>query len=403
MLGEGDPAFERSRGAAEAKLEKFVNEARGAKSAESLVQTLHEIKYGSKIQSYPVAKLAEVWDLMPKRRASHHPRYVSAVKATIADFQSHLLKNHPAIVEASQVTRTIARAYLQSPDITRLAAKSWNDVLKRLRGVFNFLRIEYGVLNNPFDGLKSRKEDHVHRLPLTAKEVGRLLKAAAADDFCRPLIVCGLSTAMRRGDCCLLKWADVHLDGPNPSITVKTGKTGETVQIPVYTALRKELDLAAGRSQGKGEYVWPEQARMQMENQQGVSWRLRRVFEEAKIGEGKLTVARAHGTRVASVRDFHSLRTTWITEALARGIPMETVKLISGHRTTEVVTQHYFRPSQDQLRRTLDKSLPKLLTGGGGAKDDDPVDRACEILESMTADTWQDARDRALKILKKAG
>ena len=247
------------------------------------------------------------------------------------------------------------------------------------------------------------REDQVHRLPLTAKEVGRLLKNVAGDDFCRPLIVCGLSTAMRRGDCCLLKWADVHLDGPNPSITVKTGKTGETVQIPIYAALRKELDLAAGRSLGKSEYVWPEQARMQLENQQGLSWRLRRVFAAAKIGEGNLTVARAHGTRVASVRDFHSLRTTWITEALARGIPMETVKLISGHRTTEVVTQHYFRPNQAQLRRTLDKGLPKLLTGGGGAQDSDPVEQACEILKSMTADTWQDARDRALRILKKAG
>jgi hypothetical protein len=82
---------------------------------------------------------------------------------------------------------------------------------------------------------------------------------------------------------------------------------------------------------------------------------------------------------------------------------METVKLISGHRTTEVVTRHYFRPSQAQLRRTLDKSLPKPLTGGNGPKEADPVKEACDILKAMTADTWQADRDRALKILKKAG
>jgi len=54
----------------------------------------------------------------------------------------------------------------------------------------------------------------------------------------------------------------------------------------------------------------------------------------------------AHGMRKASVKDFHSLRTTWITEALTRGVPIETVKRISGTGRFEVVTTHYFRPAK---------------------------------------------------------
>jgi len=52
-------------------------------------------------------------------------------------------------------------------------------------------------------------------------------------------IVTGMCTAMRRGDCCLLKWKDV--DSKEGFITVKTTKTGETVDSPMFPMLREEL------------------------------------------------------------------------------------------------------------------------------------------------------------------
>lgn len=407
---EGNAAFERSRAVAQTKLDQHIVDARSAKSAESLVQTLHEIKYGSRILSYDVSKLVEAWQSIPKRRRTLHPRYVAAVNATIREFQDYLLTVHPGIKEASQVTRQIARQYMESENVSGLAAKSWNDVLKRLKAVFRFLQLEYGVLHNPFEGIKTRDEHHVHRMPLTETEVKRLLDVAKTDEFCRPLIVCGLSTAMRRGDCCLLKWADVHMDGPHPSINVKTGKTGETVIIPLYRALMQELEVARGRSLGKSEYVWPEQAAMHMKNENGVTYRLRCIFQQAgfkektpkpkrKISaEGQGTQQPAergpHLPRKASIRDFHSLRTTWITQALSRGLPIETVKLISGHRTTEVVTQHYFRPNQEQVREAITAAMPALLTGGpapepGAPKVDSIVERMLAIIDAARPKTWK--------------
>lgn len=398
----GDPAFEKSRGLAQGKLDQYVADARGGKSSQTLIQSLHEMKYGSRIQSYPIDKLLDAWRALPKRRETLHPRYVIAVEATIKAFQTYLAANYPDIKEAAQVSRTVARQYLQTKDIDGLAAKSWNDVLKRLKAVFRFLQVEHGVLQNPFDGIQAREENQIHRKPFTEEEIARLLKAAEKDDFCRPLLVCGLSTAMRRGDCCLLKWADVTLDGPHPSITVKTGKTGETVTIPIYERLRAELDRMYPLTFGKCDYVWPAQAKMQLENQQGVSYRLREVFENAGFKEGDLRVKRKHGARAASVRDFHSLRTTWITEALTRGIPVETVKLISGHRTTEVVTEHYFRPDQAQVRATLEAAMPKILTGGKAKTRDEQM---LEILDKTTAETWKAdaAKLRALIAPAKAG
>ena len=39
----------------------------------------------------------------------------------------------------------------------------------------------------------------------------------------------------------------------------------------------------------------------------------------------------------------HSFRVTWITLALAAGVPLELVQRVTGHRTVEVVMKHYFR------------------------------------------------------------
>ncbi|VGO14642.1 hypothetical protein PDESU_03207 [Pontiella desulfatans] len=45
---------------------------------------------------------------------------------------------------------------------------------------------------------------------------------------------------MRQGDCCQLKWEDVDLLGA--FISVKTSKTGETAEIPLFPALREEIE-----------------------------------------------------------------------------------------------------------------------------------------------------------------
>lgn len=392
LLKEGNTVFERSRGQAQAKLDQVILDTRSQKTAESLVQNLHEIKYGSKILTYPIANLKAAWDGMPKKRRVLHPRYVTDVHATIKRFVDHIQKEHPEVVEAAQVTREVARGFMKSESDRKMAAKTWNDSLKRMKAIFKFLQIEYGVLRNPFEGISSHEEHHVHRMPLTMAEVKKLLETVEKDDFCRPLLVCGISTAMRRGDCCLLKWSDVNMEGTHPSITIKTSKTGETVCIPVYDALLRELALAKERWDGKSEYVWPAAAAMQVKNQQGVSWRLRRAFDDAGFKDEHIHATRSQGMRKASVRDFHSLRTTWITEALTRGLPIETVKKISGHRTVEVVTTHYFRPGQEQVRAAIESAMPHLLTNGKEketAVKKSPKEQVLEICKGMTGKTWK--------------
>ncbi|MCF7837525.1 MAG: tyrosine-type recombinase/integrase [Candidatus Marinimicrobia bacterium] len=65
----------------------------------------------------------------------------------------------------------------------------------------------------------------------------------------------------------------------------------------------------------------------------------------------------------ASLRGWHSFRTTWITLALSSGVPLSTVQMVSGHTTTAVVLKHYYRPDRENLRAQLQGALPPSLTG----------------------------------------
>jgi hypothetical protein len=73
---------------------------------------------------------------------------------------------------------------------------------------------------------------------------------------------------------------------------------------------------------------------------------------------------RPNGERAASVRDWHALRATFVTLALAAGVPVELVRRVTGHATVEVVLKHYFRPGREQFRAALTDAMPGILTGG---------------------------------------
>jgi hypothetical protein len=111
-------------------------------------------------------------------------------------------------------------------------------------------------------------------------------------------------------------------------------------------------------------------------NLMGLTWRFKKALTAAGI-EGT-QVKRDDAMQKASVKDFHSLRTTWITMALTAGVPMELVRRVTGHSTVDVVLKHYFRPGRDAFKMALETAMPKMLTGGGT---EEQLDLPKEVLE----------------------
>jgi len=187
---------------------------------------------------------------------------------------------------------------------------------------------------------------------------------------------------MRCGDCCQLKSADVDLK--NGFITVRTSKTGKTAEIPLFEPLRVELESTPR----KEKFVWPTAARLYATRRHCIEWRIRKVFDRTKIetqrsaSDGRL--------QMASVKDFHSLRTTWITLALSAGIPMELVRRVTGHSTVSIVLDHYFRPGREEFRKAIEGAMSKMLTDGRGGAAEKPLGQQIrEICARVKAKTWK--------------
>ncbi len=93
----------------------------------------------------------------------------------------------------------------QGRNRTRKRSVCWNDTLKLLRATCKYL-LPAGSIN-PFSGVPTRETETIFRKSFTPEELKAIVDAARDDDFTRPILITGICTAMRRGDCCLLKWA----------------------------------------------------------------------------------------------------------------------------------------------------------------------------------------------------
>jgi hypothetical protein len=111
---------------------------------------------------------------------------------------------------------------------------------------------------------------------------------------------------------------------------------------------------------------------------------------------GSVHEERETGLLKASVRDFHSFRTTWVTIALSGGIPFELVQKVTGHATASIVMKHYFKPHRAQLKKAIQRSMPNMLTAGAVT----PAEKAAELLRTANTKTWKATIGKALEILE---
>ena len=493
----GDKRFEDSRADAEAKLRTYVEEGKTARHQRYWAEKVYELKSGGELASTPLEKFpAEAWAAIGHRKHRVSDAHRAYMLDILTRFTQFVQAKFPKVKETAAVRGQHVRAFMQAEDERGVSVRTWNGVLSVLKSAFRYLEPNADAYTAYLMNAKGRTDETIHREPFTVNEIKAVLEAAGDDALMRPLITTALCTAMRRGDCALLKWSSVNL--ANDFITVKTSKTGEKVEIPIIPILRNEL---AGRSQKEGEYVFPEAAAMYQTNPSGLNWRLSEILtkagfvdadtatragresrrpknpslpvlpaeevrsrglawiEKAGMTEGKRERLRSIFTRYmdggsmpqlarelgvskstvsdhvneiedalgvsvvrrqepaplpsvirgvtqaenggvqrlkrASLKGWHSFRTTFITLALSAGMPMELVRRVTGHTTVDVVLKSYFRPDREQYRKAMQSAMPKLLTDGAKT----PMDEVKEIVEAMTARTLQADRKRLLALL----
>ncbi len=478
---QGDDEFEQSRGRAQEAYDRLATEMAEDRTGERTLQKLAEAKAGREVEFPKLDDLADWWVKIPRRKAPDE-RYALQCRLRLKRFAEFVAKHQKGATEFIEVKPATAKAFMDAEAERNVSPKTWNDTLKLLRATFKHLHPQLAEGSNPFHGLVTKASETVNREPFSVEDLKAIVDTCAGDDFIRPIIVTGMCTAMRRGDCCLLKWADVDLKAG--FLSVETAKTGERVDIPIFPMLAEELNRANAKA-GDSEFCFPEAARMYQNNPDGITWRVKQIIARAlesmpkpgtsalppsasaeevrtrvdaylaKLGESKravrlravfdayaagaplgevmattglsrgavsnylneleretgASIVRGHrrapktaalqeerevGLRRASLHDFHSFRVTWITLALAAGVPLELVQRVTGHRTVAVVLKHYFRPGREDFRDHLLKAMPRMLMADA---EKSPLSEIQEILLRMNARTWRKDRDRVLALL----
>ncbi|MFH1968725.1 MAG: hypothetical protein ABIJ53_00225 [Verrucomicrobiota bacterium] len=96
-----------------------------------------------------------------------------------------------------------------------------------------------------------------------------------------------------------------------------------------------------------------------------------------------------------SIRGWHSFRTSFVTRALAGGMPEELVRRVTGHTAVDIVRKHYFKPGREDFRREFEKAMPRMLMNGAKSRNE----QLREIIEAMTPKTLKVDKARALGLL----
>ena len=250
---EGNAAFERSRERARLQLKEAIEGRRDVDEELRDAQKIHALRYGDRVASVKISELASKWDDLPHKADLSKGRR-ERVHSVLKCFNTFMETTFPNVKDAGALTAENFKAFLDSVDKRGVSARSWNDYLSILRGVLAKVDGQGRGFREYLAQLPKRAENTIHRRPFTGDELEAIITAAGeTDEEIRPVLVAAACTALRRGDVCRLRWDAVDLAGG--FVTVKTSKTGETVEIPIFPPFRSVLD-AAMRKRKKGLHTF---------------------------------------------------------------------------------------------------------------------------------------------------
>jgi integrase len=262
------------------------------RNVEDLAQRIIEAKTGARLDFVKVAEIPDAWAALPRKRPPC-AQYLETAKGKLVRFVAFMRARWPGVEDMAAVRAEHVRAFLDAEAERGVSARTFNIALGLLKTVFAKLEPGADAYRGFLKKTAGREEKTVHREPFKECDLEPILDAARGDGVLRGPVVTAICTAMRRGDCCLLRWADVDLEGG--FVVVRTGKTGETAEIPLLPLLRDEL--AGGR--GASEFVFPEAAELYRRDPRALDRRLRAILARAGFSDSRDAEPRSEAPRAA--------------------------------------------------------------------------------------------------------
>ena len=330
-------------------------------NAKGLAQTVKQMSVNAE-----KIKLSDAFNAflkVPKRRPIGEQQQ-KLKKSVWDDFTAYINDSHPGVNYIHQLDYRMCAEYItylrengrfnkstsykrgnktlktsNKPRTKLLSPKSCNEYLNTLKQICSALLISNDLTENPFAAIPPMEIQKETREPFTREELQ--LISQKADSFLFPIFAIGLSTGLRKGDICTLKWSEIDLE--NGWINRVMLKTKKTVRIPIMQTFHNYLQTLPRDS----EYVIPEQADMYLNNPHGISYRVKKLLEELDIKTTKSIEGRS--TNI-SIKDIHSLRHNFVWDAAEHGVPLPIIQSVVGHMTPKM-TRIYADHATDKAKK----------------------------------------------------
>lgn len=411
---EGSEAFIRSRLKAELKIEEIDTELKTANSKEEVLRIIEKFRDNGRVHkpkkknysrpgNLPLEDIFEAWFNKPaKRPRKRESSYIKQKKKVLSNFIEFIKNRDPKIQYTHEITPLHCEQFMRAEEERGITAATYNKNLSGLKTMFRAIAFRAGISKNPFEEIPEQTEDVVNRIPFNDSQLRCIYSAAEKDQLAGPVVITGICTALRQGDCCNLDWEKIDLE--SNTILTKTHKTDTDVPIPIFPPLRKLLLKLGPKKSGP---VFPEQAKIYAARPDSISYRAVKLIRESISSidtEFQAQKKRKRGLRKASIHDFHSLRTTWVTIAIMSGVSKSLVKLVVGHKDYEMITKHYFKPLEGDMVNMLKEKMASIA-GLGGIEEivQEPpsaiLTKIISLVSTMKEENVSETREEAIQLL----
>jgi len=270
-------------------------------------------------------------------RTNHAPATQKRYKAIVDNFK-RFLESFPYITKISHLGPKIFEDYKAFRQAEETGNKTINIELQTLRAIFNLAKTWGYTKENPTDNVKKmRITNHIAPRFLTDEECKKLLKACNEWEY--PIFYTYLNTGMRKSELLNLEWPDVDFDRRKIKIRAKDSwnpKTDER-EIPINNGL---LDLFNQHRENNknGSYIFHNGKGGQIENN-----RLR-----------KRLISLTKRCGFPEVTKLHTLRHTFASHLVMKGVDLPTVKKLMGHADIQT-TMIYSHLADEHVDKAVEK------------------------------------------------
>ena len=291
------------------------------------------------------------------KRPDSGERTLNGYEGQYGMFVDWIHENHSEITEVRQVTSEMADEFCSHLKRSR-SVNTYNKYVRFLRTMWRTLEwFSYSKIEeNPWKGivcLKQTKSEITIKKNFEIEELERIAKAIPSD--LKMLLVLGLYTGLRLGDCATLQWEDINISEKyiwnNPNKTYRLYE--REVYIPIHPVLlgwlvKTPKDLRFG-------FVMPEIASKYLKEASLITNRFQKALRQAGI---KTIEERTDGKRNRAQYGFHSLRHSAASFMINNCAPFAMVEKLLCH-SSESMTMRYFHENVRQLTMAILK-IPQI-------------------------------------------